>query len=217
LLLTHNCFFVESAEKDSTKITFFKKHRKSIEATVGAMSGVLLGFCLGFVSKRKWLQSKQHQNWLERDSFLSGETLYHCDVLPDDYRKLVSEGFAGCAKEHDVDSDFQTRSFVILDSNRKFVASVSAVVSHKSVQIYSLFVVPECRKKGYGRNLLETVENYYKNKGLSYMLLETYGYQAPSFYETSGFTKESTIKNGSKGLLDKHVFVKAFGKECLAG
>ena len=61
-----------------------------------------------------------------------------------------------------------------------------------------------------GKKLMETVENYYKDKGFENMNLTTYGFQAPEFYIKCGFEIEFIRKNKNNPKLDKYFMVKYF-------
>jgi len=55
------------------------------------------------------------------------------------------------------------------------------------LEIEFLYVNPAFRGKGYGKKLLESVENEAKEKGIKRILLNTYSFQAPGFYQQMGY------------------------------
>ena len=57
---------------------------------------------------------------------------------------------------------------------------------------------------------METVENYYKNKGFENINLTTYGFQAPEFYKKCGFKIEFVRESKENPKLNKYFLVKYF-------
>lgn len=57
---------------------------------------------------------------------------------------------------------------------------------------------------------METVENYYKNKGYENINLTTYGFQALEFYKKCGFKVEFIRKSKENPKLNKYYLVKYF-------
>ena len=58
--------------------------------------------------------------------------------------------------------------------------------------------------------LIQTVEDYFKNKGFENINLTTYGFQAPEFYEKCGFKIEFIRENKENPKLNKYYLVKYF-------
>ena len=58
--------------------------------------------------------------------------------------------------------------------------------------------------------LIQTVEDYFKNKGFENINLTTYGFQAPEFYKKCGFKVEFIRENKEKPKLNKYYLVKYF-------
>ena len=56
-----------------------------------------------------------------------------------------------------------------------------------TVEVEFLCVKEECRGKGYGRALLQHVEERAKKDGRKRILLNTYSFQAPEFYRSLGY------------------------------
>ena len=73
-----------------------------------------------------------------------------------------------------------------------------------------MIVVEEYRKQHIGRKLIETVENYFKNKGFENINLTTYGFQAPEFYKKCGFELEFIRESKEDSKLNKYFFIKHF-------
>ena len=81
---------------------------------------------------------------------------------------------------------------------------------YKEVYIDDLIVLEEYRNKHIGTKLIETVENYFKNKGFENINLTTYKFQAPEFYEKCGFKIDFIRENKENPKLNKYYLVKYF-------
>lgn len=68
------------------------------------------------------------------------------------------------------------------------------------------------RGKNVGIQLINAVEEYYKDYGFNNMNLCTSEFQAPKFYEKAGFKLEFIRKNKKNPKLNKYFYVKIFDK-----
>ena len=68
----------------------------------------------------------------------------------------------------------------------------------------------EYRNKHIGSKLIETVENYFRDKGFENINLTTYDFQAPEFYKKCGYEVEFVRKNKEEPKLTKYFLVKYF-------
>jgi ribosomal protein S18 acetylase RimI-like enzyme len=69
------------------------------------------------------------------------------------------------------------------------------------------------RRKGYGRKLLEELENHFEGKGFNNINLVTSAFSAPGFYMKCGFTAEFVRENKVNPKLTKTFFIKYFKNE----
>ena len=69
------------------------------------------------------------------------------------------------------------------------------------------------RRKGYGRKLLEDLEERFEGKGFNNINLVTNQFNAPAFYKKGGFKIEFIRKNIKNPKLTKFFFVKYFKNE----
>lgn len=98
----------------------------------------------------------------------------------------------------------------IAKEEENIVGIVSGYTCYEEVYIDGLVVNMECRNKGIGRELINTVENKFSNKGFNNINLVTNAFQAPNFYEKCGFELEFIRKNKENPKLDKYFYVKYF-------
>lgn len=83
-------------------------------------------------------------------------------------------------------SDWEELSFHIKEDGR-IIAGIVAERTADTVEVDYLFVEENCRGRGYGKALLEHVENIAREKGVRRILLNTYSFQAPKFYSRLGY------------------------------
>jgi GNAT superfamily N-acetyltransferase len=67
------------------------------------------------------------------------------------------------------------------------------------MEIDSLWVDESQRGKGYGRKLMEVVEEEGRKRGAKIAYTNTFSYQAPEFYEKLGYTLYGKLDNFPEG------------------
>lgn len=84
--------------------------------------------------------------------------------------------------------DFQDYNFHI-EQDGAIVAGIVAGSTMDTLEVEFLFVEEAYRKLGLGSKLLEYVETEAARNGLRRILLNTYSFQAPGFYEKHGYER----------------------------
>ncbi|MFG6373402.1 MAG: GNAT family N-acetyltransferase [Oscillospiraceae bacterium] len=74
-----------------------------------------------------------------------------------------------------------------MEENGAIVAGIVAESVGDTVEVEFLFVDESCRGRGLGQTLLEHVEAEARKQGMRRVLLNTYSFQAPGFYEKMGY------------------------------
>lgn len=74
-----------------------------------------------------------------------------------------------------------------IEENGVIVAGIVAESVGDTVEVDFLFVDEACRGRGLGKTLLEHVETAAREQGMRRVLLNTYSFQAPGFYEKMGY------------------------------
>lgn len=78
-------------------------------------------------------------------------------------------------------------AFFVRDERREIVAGVSGWTWAKACEIRLLWVHPSLRGRGQGRALLEAAEREARERGCKVVLLASYSFQAPAFYQRCGY------------------------------
>jgi GNAT superfamily N-acetyltransferase len=83
--------------------------------------------------------------------------------------------------------DGQLFAFFIRDEKEQILAGISGWTWAEACEITSLWVHPDWRGRGYGRQLLESAEQEARSHGCQAILLTSYSFQAPAFYQKYGY------------------------------
>ena len=129
--------------------------------------------------------------------------------LNEQFYKIIGEEFNKFATKNEVICDYMPFSFIAKE-NDKFAGIITGKSYYKEIHISDLIVLEEYRNRHIGSKLIETVENFYRNKGFENINLTTYSFQAPDFYKKCGFEVEFVRKNKENSKLNKYYLVKYF-------
>lgn len=129
---------------------------------------------------------------------------------PDEnFYNIIDNEFNKFAIKNGVICNYEPFTFIAKENN-ELVGIITGHSYYKEVHINDLIIFEQYRNKHIGSKLLETVENYYKNKGFENINLSTYNFQAPEFYKKCGFEVEFIRENKSNHKLTKYFLVKYF-------
>ena len=96
-------------------------------------------------------------------------------------------------------SDGAFFSRIIRNDKGAIVAGIAGWTWASACEVTQLWVNESVRKNGVGKLLLEAAEAEAKSKGCSIMLIKSYEFQAPRFYEKSGYKIEHIQNNFPPG------------------
>jgi GNAT superfamily N-acetyltransferase len=100
---------------------------------------------------------------------------------------IIGEGVSTYNKQQAGDNNFQRFCFVLQGSDDEILGGVIAEAYWEWLFIDLLWVKTELRGRGYGHLLLETVEKEAQEYGAKNAYLDTFSFQAPTFYEQHGY------------------------------
>ena len=86
-------------------------------------------------------------------------------------------------------------SKLIYDSGNNIIAGITGWTWASACEITLLWVKDDHRKNGYGRILLNAAEAEAKKENCKTILLRTYSFQAPQFYQKYGYKVEYETKD----------------------
>lgn len=83
--------------------------------------------------------------------------------------------------------DGQLFGFFIRNEQQEIVAGLSGWTWAHACEIRTLWVDPAWRGQGYGKSLLESAEAEARSRGCKVILISSYSFQAPAFYQKYGY------------------------------
>jgi GNAT superfamily N-acetyltransferase len=114
------------------------------------------------------------------------------------------------AETHGVHVDYRPFALELFNESNDLIGVLEAFSSYSSIHIQDLWIDKLHRGKGYGRKLVNKLEELYAHKGFNNINLVTCAFQAPEFYKKCGFTVEFVRENIQAPLLTVTFFVKFF-------
>lgn len=126
-------------------------------------------------------------------------------VAPDDALYAEVARRLDAWNRRQTDWDWATFSLVLREDGR-LGAAARGIVNMGLVEIRGVWVEPAMRGRGLGRRLLAALEAEAARRGCTRAALDSYSWQAPSFYERLGYRRFATLDypNGTA----RHWFVK---------
>ena len=133
----------------------------------------------------------------------------YIENLDENFHKLIDDEFNKYAIKNDVKCKYTPFNFVAREDNI-VIGIITGHSYYKEVHIGDLIILEEYRNKHIGSKLIETVENYFRDKGFENINLTTYDFQAPEFYKKCGYEVEFVRENKEEPKLTKYFLVKYF-------
>jgi len=129
--------------------------------------------------------------------------------LPENIQSKITQGHIKDEANNGIVCDYNKFSLILKDTDN-VIGAITAYTAFAEVYVDDIWVEPEYRGHGYGRKLLQDLENRFKTKGYNNINLVTSRFQAPEFYKKCGFTAEFTRVNKYNPKLSKTFFIKYF-------
>lgn len=95
--------------------------------------------------------------------------------------------------------DGQLFAFLIRDDQREIIAGLSGWTWAQACEIQTLWVHPAKRGQGMGRSLLAAAEKEALQRSCSVILISSYSFQAPEFYQKHGYQLEWQLRDFPPG------------------
>lgn len=129
--------------------------------------------------------------------------------LDEKFYKIIDSEFNKFTTQNGVICNYKSFAFIAKEDN-KVVGIITGNSYYKEVHISDLIILEQYRNKHIGSQLMQTVENYYKDKGFENINLTTYGFQAPKFYKKCGFEIEFIRESKENSKLNKYFLIMYF-------
>ena len=135
------------------------------------------------------------------------------DQLPDKIEEEMRDDLVEYESSHGVDVNYKKFAMVLADETGNTLGVVNAFTAFSEVYVDDMWIHSSYRRKGYGRKLLQALEDHFEGKGFNNINLVTSAFNAPEFYKKCGFTEEFVRVNKVNPKLTKTFFVKYFKNE----
>ncbi|GIO41595.1 GNAT family N-acetyltransferase [Paenibacillus apis] len=104
-----------------------------------------------------------------------------------------------------IKDNYEEINLNVKDPEGNIIAGILSVFCWTWLEVDILWVDENYRGQGYGSRLLIEVEKIAKDKGCTFIKLNTFSFQAPDFYKKHGYKVIAAIDNAPKG--HKHYYL----------
>jgi ribosomal protein S18 acetylase RimI-like enzyme len=117
-------------------------------------------------------------------------TLDYHNTIPSEYEGLLFKGISDYAFEQKNLPSIQPFSIFIKDQNQNVLGGVSGVTFYGSLYIDSLWIDKTIRNQGLGTKLMREAETIGKQRGASFVTVNTMDWEGLPFYQKLGYSIE---------------------------
>lgn len=138
-------------------------------------------------------------------------TIYEGDQESSDYLKRRLVEYNMQQVPHEGALELEPITIIIKEDDGQIIGGINATIMRywKRCHIDIFWMEEKYRSMGYGRKLLEKVEQIALYKGCKLIQLETYNFQDPEFYQKNGYeifgVLESDLPKYSQYFLKKTI------------
>lgn len=97
---------------------------------------------------------------------------------------------------------------IFLKDDDKTVGGIVSYYYAQWMYIDTLWVDAQYRVKGYGKKLIIQAEAKAKELGVKTILVDTFSFQAPEFYEKNGYEKWTKLKDNPVKVMTRYYYKK---------
>lgn len=141
---------------------------------------------------------------------MNSDKIEFFDILPEDVEEKMRQDLVAYESSHGVDVNYKKFALILRNESDDVLGVLNAFTAFSEVYIDDMWVHSAHRGKGYGRKLLQKLEDHFEGKGFNNINLVTSAFSAPGFYEKCGFTVEFVRENKINPKLTKTFFIKYF-------
>lgn len=129
---------------------------------------------------------------------MSDSELMPCEPTPEDVQYLEDRLYEHNSGVTGI-TDGQLLAFLSRDESGRIIAGICGNTWGGGCEIRQFWVEQSHRHRGIGTLLFKAAEREARRRGCSQMLLMTFSFQAPEFYERNGFEVVATIADHPRG------------------
>ncbi len=132
----------------------------------------------------------------------------YTENLSADANNKMTTGQEKYERDNGVTINFREFAFVLSNENGEIFGVLNAYTAYAEIYIEDLWVDESVRRMGYGKQLMQALENHFRGKGYNNINLVTNEFQAPGFYKKCGYKVEFIRVNKTNSKLTKTFFIK---------
>ncbi|MDR9856502.1 GNAT family N-acetyltransferase [Paenibacillus sp. VCA1] len=106
----------------------------------------------------------------------------------------------------DLKNRYEEINLHVKDDEGNIIAGLLSVMCWNWLEVDILWVDPRYRKQEQGSKLLMEAEKIAREKGCTFIKLNTFSFQAPEFYKKHGYREIAVIDDAPRGF--KHYYFK---------
>ncbi|MCM3629760.1 GNAT family N-acetyltransferase [Paenibacillus glycanilyticus] len=103
-------------------------------------------------------------------------------------------------------SRYEEINLAIKDETGKVIGGMLSTLCWNWIEVEILWVEESLRGQGYGTKLLDQIEQIAKEKGCTFIKLNTFSFQAPPFYLKNGYEQVAVFEEAPIG--SNHYYFK---------
>ncbi len=127
--------------------------------------------------------------------------------ITDDQVSYIEEKLEEYDEKH-ITYKMEGRIRIGIREGDRIVAGLDAcMTAFKILYVSTVYVEEACRRKGYGKALIEEMEKRAKALGANTIRLDTFDWQGKDFYEAMGYTIVGSYENREDGFAE-YFFLK---------
>jgi GNAT superfamily N-acetyltransferase len=130
------------------------------------------------------------------------------DELSKEIQAKMEQGLKEYEVAHEIDVDYTPFALQLFNEKNEVIGVLDAFSSYSCIHIRDLWVDKAYRGKGYGRKLIEALEEHFKHSGLDNINTVSCAFQAPDFYKKCGFQVEFVRENNRNPKLTMTFLIK---------
>ena len=134
----------------------------------------------------------------------------YVEELPDDIKTQMETDLLSYEAKHGIDVNYKLFALTLKNEHKEVVGILTAHTAFAEIYLREIWVDERYQNKGYGRQLLQALEQRYRESGLNNINLVSCKYQAPDFYLKCGYILEYVRQIPENQKLDLYFFVKFF-------
>lgn len=140
-------------------------------------------------------------------------TIEFVDTISQAEEEKMRKDLIAYESSHGIDVNYRRFSMIFKNAQNEIFGILNAFTAFSEIYVDDIWIDTPCRGKGFGKKLLQALEDHFKGKGFNNINLVTSAFQAPEFYKKCGFKVEFIRENKKNPKLTKTFFVKFFDDE----